>query len=315
MAKVKPDNFKYVFVPADDGLPIDERPFPQVELEDDHFIKMIKTSFAQANPESQVDRGMLIKQMSEHAKRDITESVDSKTLEQMLSVTSVDILSVALPSVENGHVGVSLYCDDKGKSKNLPLNHRAGGLLAACGLVGQTLHGDVFLSRMYDDGDEHWFRQDFTLGDVSSDAPWVKRARDQADRKLSSGPASLSGLAEQFMSRNGSSQRPEIISDQADGEAPSAGGNDKYRWYQTGEEIEVTIPVEESISKSRIQVDIRPKTLKVKVGDSMIIDGELAAEGADMSESTWTFSAKDRLLQITLIKKKTGSMWTDLLIQ
>lgn len=309
MQKVAPPGktteFKYVFIPADNNEPIEERNFPQVDLEDDRFIKMIKAYFSQANPESGVDRDLLIKQMSQHAKRDITDSMDTETLNRLLSVTSVDIMSIALPSVENGHVGVSLYCDDKGKSKNLQENHRAGGLVAACGLVGQTLDGDVFLSRMYDDGDENWFRLNFGLVDVSSSAPWVMRAAEQANRKLTSGPTSLSGLAEQFFS-NAPTVLPELQN------AVEGGSTEEYRWTQSSEEVEVTVKCGERVTKANVSVLIKQKSLKVKLGDSVIIDGELP-EAVDPSDSTWTFSSGDKMVQITLIKKMEGSMWKQLL--
>jgi len=310
--QTKSENFKYVLIPADSSQPIEEQSFPQVDLENDLFIKMIKASFAQGNPESRVNREQLIQQMSEHAKRDITESVDAKTLEHLLSTTSVDILTIAVPSVENNHLGISLYCDDKGKSKSLLINSRACGLVSACGLVGQELRGDVFLSRVFDDGDENWFRVDFGMVDVSSGAPWVKRAAEQASRKMTSGPTSLSGLAEQFLSKSGISQSPAILSGRTEPEHAVTGGTDKYRWYQTNEEIEVTIPVSEKTGKADISVDVRQKSLKVKVGDSLLIDGELF-ESVDSGDSTWTFSAKDSLLQLTLLKKIEGKMWADLL--
>ena len=310
----KPTRFEYVFIPADTAYPIEARDYDQVDLEDDTFIRMIKKYFAMANPECGVDREMLIKQMSDHAKRDITESLDAATLDRVMNMTSVDILTIALPTPENGHVGVSLYCDDKGRSKKLPLNERASGLGAACGLTGQTFHGDVFLSRMYDDGEDHWFRLSFTMADVSSNAEWVKRASEQASRRLSSGPASLSGLAEQFMARTGNSQAPTIISETNRSASKSTGETETYRWYQTEDDIEVTFPVDETVGKSAISVDIKQKTLKVKIGETVVVDGQLF-EPVDSSDCTWTFSAKDRIVQLTLVKKTGGKMWDDLLKQ
>ena len=308
------DTFQYVFIPADTAYPIEARSFDQVELEDDVFIKMIKKYFATANPESGVDRELLLKQMSEHSKKDISSSIDSETLDRLMSTTSVDIMSIAVPSGENGHIGVSLYCDDKGKSKKLALNERASGLGAACGLVGQTFNGDVFLSRMYDDGEDHWYRLDFTMADVSSDAAWVRRAAEQASRKINGSPASLSGLAEQFTSKTG--QSPAVLTADSFGSEPktSSGGTENYKWYQTAEEIEVTISTDPLVSKSQISVDVKPKSLRVKIADSLVVEGDLF-DAADTSESTWTFSTKDRLLQITITKKNSGKMWTDLLKQ
>ncbi len=304
-----PSQFKYVFIPADTIYPIEVREFDQVSLEDDQFIKMVKKYFAISNPESGVDRDMLIKQMSQHAKKDITSAMDPETLENMLTSTSVDILSISVPSKENDFFGVSLYCDDKGKAKRLPLNERATGLGSACGLIGQTFHGHIFLSRMYDDQEENWFRVDFTMEDVSSNAPWVKRCAEQASRKIGGGPASLSGLAERFLANSG--QSPALITsdDYRDNKAGNIKGEtDKYRWYQTGEEIELTFPVDPSVTKAQIAVEIKPKSLKVKVGNETVSEGDLF-DRIDTSESTWTFSQKDHILQVSLCKKTTGKMW------
>jgi hypothetical protein len=305
----KPTRFQYVWIPADNNYAIEAREFNQVALEDDEFINMVKHHFGSTNPESGVDREMLIKQMSEHAKNDIASSLDSETLDRLLTTTSVDIMSIAVPSRENGFIGVSLYCDDKGKSKNLALNQRACGLGSACGLIGQTFHGDVFLSRMYDDGEDHWYRLDFTLSDVSSDAPWVKRAAEQAARKVSGAPASLSGLADRFLAQTGGG--PAIISPDAPQVKSNAEGeSETFKWYQTNEEIDVTFSLDPSVTKSMISVDIKAKTLVVKVGQQTLADGHLF-DAVDPSESTWTYSSKDQLLQVCL-SKRNSRMWDSL---
>jgi hypothetical protein len=307
---VTPEKFSYVFIPADPLYPIEAREFDQVSLEDDQFIKMVKKYFAMANPESGVDREMLIKQMSEHAKKDISSSLDKNTLDQLMASTSVDILTISVPSLENDFVGVSLYCDDKGKAKKLSLNERAIGLGTACGLIGQVFLGDVFLSRMYDDGEDHWFRMNFSMSDVGSDAPWVRRAAEQAAKKQSQGPASLSGLAERFLSKSG--QSPAILtSDETESRAKSEGETDKYRWYQSGDEVELTFPCEASVTRSSISVDIKQKSIRVKVGSDVLLEKDLA-DLIDAGDSTWTFSAKDRLLQVTLVKKASGKMWDEI---
>ena len=288
--------------------PIEAREFEQVTLEDDKFIKMIKNYFALSNPESGVDRDMLLKQMSEHAKKDIASALDPETLETLLTSTSVDILSVAVPSKENEYFGVSLYCDDKGKAKKLPLNERATGLGSACGLAGQTFNGDIFLSRMFDDQEENWFRVDFTMDDVSSNAPWVRRCAEQASRKVGGSPASLSGLAERFLANSG--QSPAILT--SDGpeqnQANIKGETDQYRWYQTSDEIEITFPVDSDVKKAQISVEIKQRSLQVIVAGTSVAEGDLF-DSIDSSESTWTFSQRDHLLQVTLAKNSGGKMW------
>ena len=53
-------------------------------------------------------------------------------------------------------------------------------------LVMLQVRGDVFLARVFD-SEEDFKRLDFTLGEVSSSAPWVKQAYAQNERKRRAG--------------------------------------------------------------------------------------------------------------------------------
>ena len=306
-----PARFAYIRIPADITSPIEECSFDKVELSEDKFIKHIKQYFALLSPESNVDRDVLLKQLSEHAKQDISQTVDEQTLDQLMTMTSVDIMTVSLPVAENGFVGVSMYCDDKGRSKNLPINDRATGLVMACGLVGQQLFGDVFVSRMFDDGENHWFRMDFTMKDVSSTAEWVKRTAEQMSRKLHSGPATLSGLANQFFANSSNGGASTHILDNMSGPKTS-GATDSYKWYQTDDEVEISVPLVDCADKRQISVEMKPNRVRIIASGVTIIDGPLD-DTIVVDESTWTFSQKDKMLQVSLSKKSSGKMWKDLL--
>lgn len=306
-----PDQFSYVRIPADTTESIESARFDKVDLSADKFILHIKSYFALASPESTVDKATLIKQLSEHTKQDISKTVDDRTLDQLMTMTSVDIMTVSLPTSENGHVGVSMYCDDKGRSKNLPFNERATGLVMACGLVGQQLFGDVFVSRMFDDGENHWFRMDFTTKDVSSTAEWVKRTASQMARKLNSGPASLSGLANQFFAGSSAGGADTQVLDNVSASKMS-GSTDTYKWYQTDDEVDITIHLPNCADKRSITVDMKPTRVRVVVEGVAIIEGSLD-DAIIVDESTWTFSLKDKILQVSLSKKTPGKIWKDLL--
>merc|ERR1719163_2554889 len=150
-----------------------------VTLENDGFVASLKRFFAQQNKE--VDKEILLKNLSEHTGKDLSnaEGMDPAFLDRCLHETSIDIFPVMLPMPTYGNEGVSLYCDDKGVAKELPLNSRAIGLVQACGYDGQQFRGDIFLGRMFDDGDDEWRRIDFTSADCSSDAPWVALTKQQ----------------------------------------------------------------------------------------------------------------------------------------
>jgi hypothetical protein len=69
-----------------------------------------------------------------------------------------------------------MYVDDRGASKCLPINTRATNFAQACGL-NTVIRGDAFVSRARESNDEYE-RLDFTLTDLSSDAPWVVQAAE-----------------------------------------------------------------------------------------------------------------------------------------
>ena len=93
--------------------------------------------------------------------------------------TGTDTFVLTLPTAKSDHLAVSLYSDGDAVNRGLPKNARASGLCAACGFPLQEFHGDVFISRYFDDdvsGGEAWLRRDLTLAECSSDAAWVRAA-------------------------------------------------------------------------------------------------------------------------------------------
>lgn len=76
----------------------------------------------------------------------------------------------------SGFESVMMYVNDMGAAKALPVNRRAGEVCAAAG-VAETIHGDAFVARFYDDGRDDFRRLDFALGDLSSAAKWAQMAR------------------------------------------------------------------------------------------------------------------------------------------
>ncbi len=309
------ERFEYVIIPADTHYPIECKSFEQVELENDTFIKMVKNYFASASSDSGLDRAMLLSQLNQHAKKDVASGMDSKTMDYLLSMTSVDIMSISVPNRESQYVGVSLYCDDKGKAKNLPVNERATKLGLACGLVGQTFNGDVFLSRMFDDGEDHWFRMNFSLGDVSSTAEWVKKTAEQMSMKTRSGANSLSSLSENFLSNisGNTAVAPSVIdADFTNGNDAPVGGEGKgYKWTQNNEEIELTVSVVSSTAnaKPNIKVVLKTRSVEVTVNGEILVNGELLNDTI-ADESTWSYSKQDNIIVITLWKKVPRAAWS-----
>ena len=101
------------------------------------------------------DTAMLQQQMQAQMAQKVPgfdmSQLDSGAMQQLMSMSTVDIFPVTVPTRARGWLGVNVYSDDKGVSKNLPVNQRAVHLAAACGYSGQQYRGDCFIGRVFDD--------------------------------------------------------------------------------------------------------------------------------------------------------------------
>ena len=90
--------------------------------------------------------------------------------------TACEITALTVPCAKNSNIAVSMYSDDKAKSKNLPFNAKATALARACGHGSAELFGDAFVSRYHDDEmADIWERKDFTVEDSLPGAAWCTR--------------------------------------------------------------------------------------------------------------------------------------------
>jgi len=104
------------------------------------------------------------------------QQIDDKWMNMLTERNSIEIAAIVPPSKKTDWIGVSIYCDDKGKAKRLPVNQRASEILGICGKPMQVL-GDAFFARQQDDGRELYKRMDFTIADLDSGAEWIKSAQ------------------------------------------------------------------------------------------------------------------------------------------
>ncbi|KAK0425828.1 hypothetical protein QR680_009413 [Steinernema hermaphroditum] len=89
---------------------------------------------------------------------------------------------------------------------------------------------------------------------------------------------------------------------------------ESYRWTQTLEEIEVTIPLKVSFFfKSRdVVVDIGKKSLKVGLkGAEPVINGELS-KAVKLESATWTLDSAKKTVVVTLEKQDSVQWWSRL---
>jgi len=115
--------------------------------------------------------------------------VDETTVQMLMNSMGqlVDVVMLMPNSKLADFVGVSLYVDDRGQAKQLPVNARACGLAAACGLQVQV-RGDAFVARLRDNDDD-FERLDFGMADCSSTAAWVRQACEFNRRRGAGGEA------------------------------------------------------------------------------------------------------------------------------
>jgi len=293
--------FKYIYVPCESHKPIEEKTFSGVsELGKDQFIDSVKEHFANVSFASAIDRDLLKEQIMQHNPK-AKDNLSSEVMSSIMNVTTVDIFPCLLPKRENGFRGVSVYIDDKGVSKKLPLNERATGLVRAAGFPEQAFHGDAFVSRVLDDelGDR-WERQDFTQSDCSSDASWTKDA--QAQRANSATRAEVDNF--RSMMSGGAESGPTTT---LPNDAPSSveGGTADYTWRDIdSEEIEVTFTKKAgTFAKKDVTVAFQPRHLHVAIAGKSLFDGELS-DSVDVQNCTW--SMVDGALQVSLMKKNEG---------
>lgn len=100
---------------------------------------------------------------------------DEGMLGMLAQSQTVDIIQLLPATAASGFFGVNMYVDDKGQSKNSPINARASALCTACGLPTEV-RGDAFLAKVWDDQDG-FVRHDLKVSDLASDAPWVLEAK------------------------------------------------------------------------------------------------------------------------------------------
>lgn len=296
-----PSGFKYVLVPAAASDAMQELTFDGIsDLSNDEFILHLKQFFT--NLGKGVDREILLKNMAEHAKKsvdDLRKELDPNVLSGICELQGIDIFPVMVPAKEFGYMAVSLYVDDKGIAKNLPLNHRAVSLIKACGYDDQQFRGDVFFSRIYDCEEDAWKRVDFTMKDCSSDAQWMEQCRQQ--RKKANSAQSLKDLQDTM------NLDPNNMLKIEPNKKPPGGETEEYHWSDKGEEVEVKIK-REAVKKTDVKVTFKEQQLKVQVASEVLLDVKLFAR-IECSDSTWTIM--DGGLEITLIKA-TEVVWTSI---
>ena len=313
--------FKFVFIPCTESDPIETQEESKAGgLAEDYLAKRAKEYFHaksdgaarakaldEATPEQKKQIAQNIRNQyssgdNAAAKAQI-EKMDDEMLLSLVKASEAsatcEITALTVPTALNNYRGVSMYGDDNGKNRNLPLNTRATTLLKACGHQSNSIHGDVFVGRYHDnEAEDIWERVDFTEEELQGDLDakeWVKTARTKGGGGgVGTAAASLSGMM------SGTSN-----------EAQENG----YKWSQTEDEVELKFAVASGTKAKYCKVKFGPKSLKVTVAGQTLCDGNTWGAIA-IDESTYTIQddpdSSGRELCISL-GKKTNEHWTQVI--
>lgn len=166
--------FKYLYIPVDNTKPIEER---ICTYNDDNiiniFIDHIKPHFNNTSDENKLsiqDIRNNLKSSASQQNIDI-DKIDDKILQQLYSTTTVDAIPLYNATIATSYTTISIYCDDKGQIKSLPINQRATLL---CKQIGNNIDvlGDIFIARYYDNQDK-FYRLDFTLDEFNNTNKYI----------------------------------------------------------------------------------------------------------------------------------------------
>ena len=161
MPKLPPQSpqITYVHIPVEINDPIQERSLTVVEgKEVECLTDTLKAHFQQhggdggSGPDPSIIAAISAQLEAKHGPG-AAAKIDPALLAQFAGQQMVEITAVQPGTKANGFSSTNLYSDDQGVAKKLPVNVRACGMAAACGMSLQV-SGDAFLSRVYDDGED-----------------------------------------------------------------------------------------------------------------------------------------------------------------
>jgi len=303
--------FKYVYVPAEKGAPMEvlEASKPD-DLQDDTFTTTLKKHFSSRG---KVDRKILEAQISEKIKG---QKLDEKQIEMLMGHTSVEINPITVPTQRNNFLSVSMYVDDQGIAKSLPLNERASQIALASGRASEV-RGDAFFGRIFDDQNV-WTREDFTLADCRSDAPWIAAAKKESLRPKTS-DVELQKMLAKAQTKSNSETRSRVMTlctyfdrELAEKKFPE-GSTGRYSWNQKEDEVEIVVPVPEGCSSKDVKMGLKSKSIVVALKGQVILEGDLF-QTVRTDGSTWSISGDGNSRKLSIVLEKAmEKTWSALL--
>lgn len=292
-----------VKIPCDDKEPLTEIQLPASDSDSksgDQFLELLRIFFRSKKYESPGVVAELKKNTPTYfGNADL--KVSDETLQNLTLQGNVEAFVLTRPSETSGYCGVTLYLDEVGQLKKLPLNRRAAAIAADCGYDNVPLAGDMFVgrSRLAPSSSSKIIRhEDFRLTDLDSSQQWIRTAKaDNYNAAAAVGRISMEGGGEP----DGSAQAG------TDREGRS------YRWRESpdGVSVDVTLPLTPGTTSKELAVTFRTSSLSVKTksGAVLLYVDPLAAT-CDPDDCTWTFTAgATPEMELSLIKATAGQAW------
>lgn len=135
-------------------------------------------------------------------------------------------------------------------------------------------------------------------------------------KKVKQEPVASSGETKKEEGADGEEKKEEEDPEDKNKIPPNSGNGadlDNYKWVQTLQELDLTIPIKVGRVKGReCQVDIQKKHLKVKVRGETIVDGELQHE-VKVEESSWTLD-DGKIILVHFEKINKMEWWSKLVL-
>lgn len=334
------DTFRYVFIPADDSLPIQEATASKSGgLSHDALLARAREHFA----------------LQRHAAASgLPTGGQTVPPGNAAHAPLVDISPLTVPTERNGYAAVSLYRpmlssgvdNDNDRSANdpnppahaLPINVRATRLSAACGHVGPPVRGDVYVGRAHDDemGGSDWERIDFGVSDADPSSDWCRIASSPGggggSGTMSSSSSTHSSLSSMYRTLQassglgGSSAPPGVVAttgEQAD-IVSGPGPDDLFglngvpvteswgTWTQSDEDVELKLAVDSNVTAKQVQITFSRQSVSVIVSGQTLLHGK-PFDAIQADDSTYTLQGstpESRELCVTLAKAQEGRTWS-----
>ena len=299
-----PKTYTFVLIPEDAAAPMQTVTCNEADFEDDELRAHVRAAFTAklGSPASAPTPGK--------------------------AADTMDITLLTTPTAAVGFVSESLYSPAGGQR----VNARASALARACGHTDAQIMGDAYLGRCVDDerGDR-WFRVSVTTDEAQPSAPWVV-ATAAANRGKNLNTYSSGGLQAAWAGMSAGTPAPSSSGLGADA-APSLTAtwadalpaHGVFTWRQSGDEVEVRMPVPAgtrakdvvvSLTSHRVGVALRSSSSS---SSSDVAGGLMARLGGsdlfaavDTDESSWQLEdagAGGRMLVLTLATAGRGGAW------